>query len=53
MLETKKRRQRMVDGSINKDTRARTLEDSKGEDNGQRAHFVTFPLQVRRFVGKT
>ena len=52
MLETKKRRQRMVDG-INKDTGARTLEDSKGEDNGQRAHFVTFPLQVRRFVGKT
>lgn len=43
----------MVDGSINKDTGARTLEDSKGEDNGQRAHFVTFPLQVRRFVGKT
>lgn len=53
MLETKKRRQRMVDGTINKDTGVRTLEDSSGEDNGQRAHFVTFPLQVRRAVGKT
>lgn len=53
MLETKKRRQRMVDGSISKDTGAITLEDSRGEDNGQKASFVTFSLQVRRAVGKT
>lgn len=53
MLETKKRRQRMVYGSINKDTGARTLEDSGAGDNGQSARFVTFTLQVRWAMGKT
>lgn len=36
VLETKKRRQRMVDGSISKDTGARTLEDSRGRTMDKR-----------------
>ena len=44
MLETKKRRQRMVDGSINKDTGARTLEDSGSGGIMDKVHILSHSL---------